>query len=450
MPNLSPFVVATAIASSFFGGICIAAPKVVDKLADSALSSALRSTDATVRSRQLAAARLQLQTNAAQFPSALGKAKVVLGRGYSAAELQKLTTGSSLEVIQLEAKMAVPGSDEVYTVILAGAAIEQADGSLSARLKAAQISTQAEFAKLALADPTLRAKYTALSRSPLLFYAFDSIGTNASLADISRSSDVQVVQPLQSPDVPSEISNQQAIRKDMHEIRMAPTSGAKITAVTPCQTRLSTIGTFPLPNATPVCPEEPQKDPPLPTTPVPTVSGEPFVDSALAGANQFIDGRNDSSGGSGAGKIQLPADMFFPCDSTQPNQRCPSDYAYTTRWQTGGKLAWGVNVQQAGGPQGGYTCGLVYHWPTNDTAGYYSWDCWWIVVNTPKWTYATTAVQMKFGGNAVSIPRWVEADVSDRFSLSTFAWSGVGRTLGGGPSECIPNGSPFDVARPGG
>lgn len=425
-----------------------AAPlKSVDPLAESALTAATRTSDAGGKNSHIAAARLQIQTRAAQFPNELAKAKVVLGRGYSSNELQQLAGAGALELLQVEAKIPVPGSDEVYTVILAGAALEGADGSISARLNAAQSSTQAEFRKLAAADATSRTKYSALSRSPLLFYAFESIGKNAAIAALGNSADVSIVQLMQTEDATRERDDQRAVRQSMRELRSISTgSRLKALPVEYCELNVRSAES-PVANATPYCPQEPTEPPEPPSTPLPVPTGVPFVDSALSGSNQFIDSYKDTVGG--PGKILMPGELFMDCDSSVPGSLCPSDYTYTTRGITGGTLAWGAAIQQAGGPQGGVVCGIVYHWPTSgDTVGYYGWDCWWGVVNTPKWTYAAAVAKFSFGAMSVYIPLWVDAAETARYNVPTFAWSGARQQVGGGPAECIPNGSPFDVSRP--
>jgi hypothetical protein len=144
----------------------------------------------------------------------------------------------------------------------------------------------------------------------------------------------------------------------------------------------------------------------------------------------------------------MPPEFWLNCDSGVPGNRCPNDYTYTTRGITGGTTAWGAAIQQSGGPVNTVECTLVYNWPGNDTVGSYGWYCYRVVYNRPKWTYAAAVSKFSFGPAKTYVPVTVENPNTNPFTISTFAWNGVPQAAHGGPAECRPNGSPWDVARP--
>jgi hypothetical protein len=403
---------------------CLAAgPQAApDPLAESALSATMGAGDAATKQRAVAAANLRIRTRAAQVPNGLSKAHVVLGRGFSPTELQSLLGASVLEVVQVEAKIPVPNSSEVYTVFLQGAALEEVAGGVATRVAAALSSTQREFQERADADPTSRTKFTALAHGKLLIYAFESIGTNAAHAALADSHDVQVVQSIHSEDPEKEAKGQRALRQSLRQERSS-------TSTSMSSVSLASSG-----------------DPTPPTTPLPIPTGDPFIDAALVGSVQFMDGDVDTTP---RNKDNLPGEAYLGCKQTLDQYHCPNDYAYTARGATGGTSEFNVGYRRYGGPVNTVECGLTYTPPDyQGVFGSYAWSCRLLPVTFPRRTYVTAVSEFSFGNMRVNI--LVNPFTSETHSaqISTYAWQGFPQDLYGYNGVCMPVGDPNEPSRP--
>jgi len=433
--------------TGILGGVSAqaAAPKDANPLVESSLTAALR-VNSEQSGSAVAKARLDLQTAASQFPREQSKAKVVLSRGFTTAELDSLASKSSLEVLQVEVKIPVPGSDEIYTVMLTGAALEQVDGKIGVRVQNALKTTRANFLKWAAADPASGPKFKSLANDPMLIYSFESIGKNDSLEMLAGSNQVRLVQRVSTADVSAELNGLRSLRESMHADRVSVSPAGKPPITNLCAAQAATNGVTSAGGgaATNACPNDPIEPP---DTALPVPSGVPFVDSGLAGSTQFLDPYRDTEG-TANGKIDyvLDNDFLLGCDSSVTNYHCPNDLTYTATGRfTNGLNAWGAGVRWTGGSVNTVECELVYN-PGNDTSNTWGWVCYRVTVTSPKWTYATATMQFAFGTKKVWVPVTIDNPNTVPYYVSTYAWKGPPQGPSGEPAQCDANG--FSLTAP--
>ena len=207
-------------AAAGFAKLSLAAPATEAELVESALASALGTSDRSANSKRVDSSMARLREQLQRDPTERIGGVVVFASGLNAKQLDALLSSNQLEPARVEAKVAVSASAATYTMSFGAGDLYFLDGPFSERFEKLVGRQRAMFmadSQVPGASNPAGLREAAYSQR-ILFYKIEAVGTASSFDQLARRPEARVVLIDENK---SRVENLQASKAGAERMRLS-------------------------------------------------------------------------------------------------------------------------------------------------------------------------------------------------------------------------------------